>query len=92
MKIDSYHSQSVTKEQAVPAAAKTDETKSSPSINSGSASEDLVTLSSISLLTNKLQTASENRIQELKRQISAGTYSVDAAQLSRKLVSSMLEE
>ena len=92
MKIDLFHSQPVTREPGVPTVSKPQEASSSSSLSSSATDEDSASISSIGSLVNKLQTSSKSRIQELRRQVREGTYSADAAQLSRKLVDSMLAE
>lgn len=66
--------------------------KSSGSDKTGASGgvEDSVGLSPIGLLAAKIDNLSEERIQELRRQVLDGSYSVDAQKISEKLVQSML--
>lgn len=54
--------------------------------------EDSVGLSEIGLLATKIDNISEERIQELRRQVQSGAYQVDAQKISERLVQSMLEK
>jgi anti-sigma28 factor (negative regulator of flagellin synthesis) len=54
--------------------------------------DDSVGLSPIGLLAAKIDTLSEERIQELRSQVLDGSYSVDAQKISEKLVQSMLDK
>jgi anti-sigma28 factor (negative regulator of flagellin synthesis) len=63
---------------------------------SGSTSEagsggDQVAISELARLATQLDTASDERIRELRQKYVSGTYSVDAAALSRKIIDSMKE-
>lgn len=54
--------------------------------------EDSVDLSPVGELAAKIDNLSEERLQELRRQIAEGTYHVDAQKISEKLVQSMLDK
>lgn len=56
------------------------------------ATEDSVGLSPIGALAAKIDNLSEDRLQELRRQVADGSYQVDARKISEKLVQSMLEK
>ena len=54
--------------------------------------EDSVGLSSIGMLAAKIDNISEERLQELRRQVADGSYQIDAQKISEKIVQSMLEK
>lgn len=69
-------------------------TKPSGSGKTGGPSDvdDSVGLSPIGMLAAKIDNLSEERLQELRRQVAEGTYHVDAQKISEKLVDSILEK
>lgn len=62
------------------------------SADNQSSVQDSAELSEIGRLAAKLQDQPAGRIEELRRGVSNGNYTVDAAKLSGKLIDSMLEE
>ncbi len=54
--------------------------------------KDSVGLSPIGMLAAKIDNLSEERLQELRRQVADGSYQVDAQKISEKIVQSMLEK
>jgi flagellar biosynthesis anti-sigma factor FlgM len=93
MKIDpSQQTPSIAKDQGLSALSKSQGAAASGSLNYGPMSEDSASLSALGNLASRLQATTESRIQSLRKQVQEGTYSVDATQISRKLVDSMLED
>jgi anti-sigma28 factor (negative regulator of flagellin synthesis) len=58
----------------------------------GGSGDDQVTISDVARLSTQLDAISDERIRELRQKYASGTYSVDAAALSRKIVDSMKEQ
>jgi anti-sigma28 factor (negative regulator of flagellin synthesis) len=89
VKIDTTRLQPLASPPAPDAAA-----KSSDGGKTGGSGgvDDSVGLSPIGLLAAKIDNLSEERIQELRRQVLDGSYNVDAQKLSEKLVHSMLDK
>ncbi|MFZ0590625.1 MAG: flagellar biosynthesis anti-sigma factor FlgM [Bryobacteraceae bacterium] len=54
--------------------------------------EDSVEMSDIGRLAAQLENQNAERIEELRRNVQSGNYTVDAGKLSGKLVDSMLSE
>ena len=89
MKIDTTHLQALGSTQSTEAAAKSSDTGKTGGLSSV---EDSVGLSPIGLLAAKIDNISEERIQELRRQVTDGSYNVDAQKISQRLVQSMLDK
>lgn len=89
MKIDTTHLQPLAGTPGTDAAGKSSERGKTAALNNG---EDSVGLSPIGQLAAKIDNLSEERIEELRRQVRDGSYHVDAQKISEKLVQSMLEK
>lgn len=89
MKIDTTRLEPLATQPITDAAGKA--SKSDITAGAGGV-EDSVGLSPIGALAAKIDNLSEERLQELRRQVADGTYHVDAQKISEKLVQSMIEK
>jgi anti-sigma28 factor (negative regulator of flagellin synthesis) len=89
VKIDTTRLEPVATQPITDAAGKA--SKSGKTVGAGQ-TEDSVGLSPIGALAAKIDNLSEERLQELRRQVADGTYHVDAQKISEKLVQSMFEK
>lgn len=89
MKIDTTRLEPLATQPITDAAGKASKSGETAGASEG---EDSVGLSQIGALAAKIDNISEERLQELRRQVADGTYHVDAQKISEKLVQSMLEK
>ena len=89
MKIDPTQVEQAARAQAAASAANSREGTRAPK---SPVSEDHSEISSIGSLASKIGSASDERIEELRKQVNAGNYSVSASQLSKKIVDSLLPD